>query len=189
MRRFLLLFCALFMALTPVTGMAGRDDEEECDFFPEDFTNEDCEQTKSVSVWIDNCRYLVGSCVRCKTGYVIDTDMYADGVDGCIQACDTSTCKSDTIWTAGNTGYQKKTNRSCSGADCVETIVYQCAAGYYGSSSNGTSGCSRCLTVAGMTGTSAAGSTAQTNCYIPSGTSGSDSTGFFTYTANSYYCN
>ncbi len=71
--------------------------------------------------------------------------------------------------------------------DCFETSAtsYRCAAGYYGTSSNGTSGCTKCTSP----GTSTAGSTSITRCYVPSGTTGSDSTGTFTYTSNCYWSN
>ena len=188
MKKFLLLFSALFVIIAPMTDAVGiNKDEEQCDVFPEDFVNDNCERTKNVSVWIDNCLYRVPSCTKCYDGYAIETDMYADGVDGCVPGCDPFTCKSDTTWTAGNTGYQKKTNRSCNtNNDCIETTVYQCAGGYYGTPTNGTSGCTRCPTGNGVTGTSPAGTTVATGCYV---TSGSDTGGSFTYTSNCFYSN
>ncbi|MBD5388985.1 hypothetical protein HDR63_01890 [bacterium] len=97
---------------------------------------------------------------------------------------------SDSSWSSGGTGYQKKVNRGCSNGSCVATSTsYQCAAGYYGAATTNTvPTCTRCPTVDGVTGTSPAGATAATGCYIPSGTTGSDATGAFTYADDSYYC-
>lgn len=113
-------------------------------------------------------------------------------VSGC--RCECSNCQSDTTWSAGNTGYQRRLIRTCdcsgSTATCKSNYEYRCAVGYYGSSTNGTSGCTRCPASGGIYGTTAAaGSTVITSCYIPSGSSFSDSTGSGTYTGNCYYKN
>ncbi len=139
--------------------------------------------------------YGIFSCTSCDAGY--ELTQQAASVPGCSneisfnvcrKSCD-GTCSDCTTsaWTAGNTGYQKRTYASCNTATCVCTkrTQYQCAAGYYGTSSNGTSGCSRCPS----NGSSTAGATAITSCYLPSGTTGSDSTGSYTYTSNCYYSN
>ena len=135
------------------------------------------------------------SCSRCETGYELTQQRATVPncsneilFNVCRKPCD-GTCSDCTTsaWTAGNTGYQKRTYASCNTATCVctKTAQYRCAAGYYGTSSNGTSGCTRCPS----SGSSAAGTTAITSCYLPSGTTGSDSTGSYTYTANCYYSN
>ena len=139
--------------------------------------------------------YGIFSCTSCDAGY--ELTQQAASVPGCSneilfnvcrKSCD-GTCSDCTTsaWTAGNTGYQKRTYASCNTATCVctKTAQYRCAAGYYGTSSNGTSGCSRCPS----NGSSTAGATAITSCYLPSGTTGSDSTGSYTYTSNCYYSN
>ena len=139
--------------------------------------------------------YGIFSCTSCDAG--CELTQQAASVPGCSneisfnvcrKSCD-GTCSDCTTsaWTAGNTGYQKRTYASCNTATCVCTkrTQYRCAAGYYGTSSNGTSGCSRCPS----NGSSTAGATAITSCYLPSGTTGSDSTGSYTYTANCYYSN
>ena len=139
--------------------------------------------------------YGIFSCTSCDAGY--ELTQQTASVPGCSneilfnvcrKSCD-GTCSDCTTsaWTAGNTGYQKRTYASCNTATCVCTkrTQYRCAAGYYGTSSNGTSGCSRCPS----NGSSTAGATAITSCYLPSGTTGSDSTGSYTYTSNCYYSN
>ncbi len=154
------------------------------------------------SEWEDICysNYAVRNCTKCD-----DLGRYALALRGPLDLpngdratyndcemyfCDNSTnCVSDSSWSNGNTGYQKKTSRSCISNRCQETTSYRCADGYYGSSSNGSSGCSRCPYADGYYGSSSAGSTSQTSCYMPSGRSGSDTTGQFTYAGNSYWCN
>lgn len=139
----------------------------------------------------------------CMTGYELTSTSYTSttcdtiySYDICTKACD-GTCSDCTSgsWTDGNTGYQQRTKKTCNTSTCVcfSSTEYRCASGYYGSSSNGTSGCTRCPSSGGVYGTSAAGSTAITSCYLPSGTtvSFSDSTGSgtATYTSDCYYTN
>ena len=141
----------------------------------------------------------VTNCTACKSGTGTEltnrgftssvcetTYLYQDCTTPCPDCTD---CTSDTSWSSGNIGYQKKVSRTCSCGTCVETPSYRCAAGYYGSSSNGTSGCTRCPSSGGVYGTSAAGSTAITSCYIPSGTSMTDDTGTYQFTSSCYYTN
>ena len=94
------------------------------------------------------------------------------------------------IWQDTEPGYQAAPNSAFLCDSCYETPLmdYRCATGYYGSSSNGTSGCTRCPSEDGATGTSTAGSTARTSCYMPSGTKFSNNTGSGQWTGNSYYC-
>lgn len=100
---------------------------------------------------------------------------------GCVVDVTCSDCESEG-WTAYSTGYQRKTTATCdvTNGTCTKTYSYRCAAGYYGSSTNGSSGCTRCTTTSStyttsalstkVRGTSAAGSTAQTSCYVGTGT-------------------
>ncbi|MDE6250295.1 MAG: hypothetical protein K2M34_01510 [Alphaproteobacteria bacterium] len=101
--------------------------------------------------------------------------------------CKCSNCNETSSWTAYGTGYQKYTGQACdcsSGtAQCKTTTKYRCAAGYYGSSTNGTSGCTQCPTP----GTSPNGATSVSQCYIPGNTSYSDTTGTFAYKCNCAY--
>ena len=139
---------------------------------------------------------MVYNCTQCSAGYKLDGGtVEVDGcsnaiqANGCILDCTgCSNCTSDTTWSAtGTAGYEKKVTRTCSCNTCNASTSYRCAAGYYGSSTNGTSGCTRCPSSGGVYGTSAAGSTAITSCYIPSGTSMTDSVGTYEYTSNCYY--
>lgn len=142
--------------------------------------------------------YVFTPCTSCAPGYTLTKTSFSQcgSLNPIFQVCDCvcSNCTSDAAYTAAGTGYQKKVNRTCecsSGtAKCTETTVYQCAVGYYGRSTNGTSGCTRCPSSGGVYGTTAAaGSTAITSCYIPSGSSFSDGTGSGTYTGDCYYQN
>ena len=110
-----------------------------------------------------------------------------DGVCMCVSpSCPTSkTCPStcpSTEWSAGNTGYEKRCNSSYQ-------CEYRCAAGYYGSTLNGTSGCTVCPVVMGGRTSDPGSNRLITDCYIPSGTSFSDTTGSGTYTSDCHYSN
>ena len=140
--------------------------------------------------------YRVQSCTRCESGYDLVTKTVSIPCAGtasyqtCQQQCTGCTnCISDKSWSAGNTGYEKKVTRTCDCNTCRTSTSYRCAAGYYGSSINGTSGCTRCPSSGGVYGTSASGSTAITSCYLSSGTSFSDDSGSGTYTSDCYYTN
>lgn len=99
-----------------------------------------------------------------------------------------SNCQS-TSWTSLTADYEKRTVATCNCGVCNTSTQYRCGEGYYGSSTNGTSGCNQCPMDGNTYGLSAAGSTAKTSCYILSGESLSDSTGTFTYTSDCYYTN
>lgn len=134
--------------------------------------------------------YVLWSCTTCNTGQSrISNSLQIEGSKnvsyytcGCTNGCST------TAWTAKSTGYEMRDY--CNTTNCTTTKQYRCAVGYYGTSTNGTSGCTRCPASGGVYGTTAAaGSTVITSCYIPSGSSFSDSTGSGTYTGNCYYKN
>lgn len=87
---------------------------------------------------------------------------------------------------------------------CTSSTEYRCSAGTYqsgdilchtmtdleGNTKTVCNGCYDCPSSEDdITGTSEAGSGSITSCYIPSGTTGSNTTGIFTYTGASYYCN
>lgn len=109
-------------------------------------------------------------------------------INGVYQKC--KSCSGSTgAWGAHNTGYEKRsvTACNCDGTKSTRT-EYRCAKGWFGSSTNGTSGCTRCPSSGGVYGTTdAAGSDAITKCYLPVETSMSDSTGTFTCSGKSYY--
>lgn len=116
-----------------------------------------------------------------------DIDPIEPKPDLCDGTCDD--CVSDGRWKHDffNSGYESHTVRTCNTFNCVcmERTQYRCAAGYYGSSINGTSGCTRCPSSGGVYGTSVADSNIKiTDCYM---TGGSDDTGTFTYTSKCYY--
>lgn len=138
----------------------------------------------------------ITSCTGCVTGYELVSKTIL--VSGCQNPISYKTCEAEcngicpggcstTSWTAFSTGYEQRRVGTCNTTTCIcmYDIEFRCAAGYYGSSTNGTPGCTACPSG----GTSAAGSTAQTNCYIPSGQTGSDATGTYTYTSNCYWKN
>lgn len=128
------------------------------------------------------------------------------------QSGGTYTCGSDNCissdWAAHRTGYEVQTYRYCSNNTCVSETKYRCAKNYYGTSTNGTSGCTKCSSsddnIATKSGskwvstgeksqgfTNAAGNTtAVTTCYIPR-LGGSemylDSTGAYEFNSNCYW--
>ncbi len=138
--------------------------------------------------------YAVYHCTGCKSGFTLDGNQGAINlsVAGCLNtvyegACVCKNCTTGS-WGAAGTGYEKRTY--CNSSTCTQTTQYRCAAGYYGTSTNGTSGCTSCKTAtSNNSATSTAGSTVITSCYIPSGTSFSDDKGSGTYNANCYYSN
>lgn len=89
-------------------------------------------------------------------------------------------------WGALSTGYESKVAATCNTTTgvCTKTTEYRCATGYYGSSTNGTSGCNECPS----SGTTAsAGATSISECCLASGTTGGDNTGTYTYTGDCCY--
>lgn len=123
------------------------------------------------------CKFTTGSTGICTP--------YPDCSSGCPN-CDTTT------WTAHSDGYQKRTVATCNTTYCIcsKNTEYRCATGYYGTSTNGISGCTRCPSSGGVYGiTASSGAKSITECYLPAGTTGSDNTGSFTYTGNCYYKN
>ena len=109
---------------------------------------------------------------------------YPDCSNGCTD------CES-TSWSAHSTGYEKRTTATCNTTTCVcsKKTEYRCTAGYYGTSTNGTSGCTKCPSSDGISGTTTAGAKNITSCNLPAGAIGSDTTGTLTYTKDCYYSN
>lgn len=104
-------------------------------------------------------------------------------------ACTSTNCRS-TSWVAHSTGYERRTRRYCSTAtQCTSVTQYRCAAGYYGRSLSGSTGCTPCPEngVSVPPDGDLVGFTAVTDCFIPSGTEITDSTGTYTYTNDCYY--
>ena len=89
------------------------------------------------------------------------------------------------VWTTTATGYEKQTMATFENGSCTAaTTSYRCANGYYGTSTNGTSGCTQCPSPGTST---AATNTSITQCYISAGKELSDVTGKYAYTQNCYY--
>lgn len=147
--------------------------------------------------------FIFKPCNVCKTPYSKQSTTFPDCglttsfADYC--GCNCGTCQ-DVSWQTYGTGYQRYTNNKCdcsgSTATCKATYSYQCDVGYYGSSTNGTSGCTKCPTATGVytnsarttlaSTTSTAGTTSVTGCNIPAGTY-YDVTGTFTLTSKCSY--
>ena len=183
-------------------------------------TYRNCASYTTMCVYQSGISRGVASCDKCNPGYELTQDYsnigacapedYTDIEDNiggvyrydytyCTKNCNTTTC-APTSWTAKGTGYEIRTNRTCSATGtsgtCNSTTQYRCAAGYWGSSTNGTSGCVPCpqwtgvYTDSGKTtlarGTSSAGTTAITGCYVSPGTY-YDVTGTLKTTSNCVY--
>lgn len=120
----------------------------------------------------------VKPCLLCSSGYHEENNK-------CVKDKTCSDCNS-TDWTAYSTGYERKTTATCNTSTgvCNKTYTYRCAVGYYGSSTNGTSGCTKCNTINGIQSTtSSAGQTSCTACCVDSGATGTNTKGAFKLTA------
>ncbi len=136
--------------------------------------------------------YYKQDCVSCPAGYTMTNISTSCSNITCRNCeCICSNCEPQYNVTNG-TGYLKDINRYCSCstgvATCKSSTTYKCAAGYYGTTSNGTSGCTKCPSGPnGETTTSAVNNNSTiAKCYIPSGTTGSDGTGSFKYSPACY---
>jgi len=112
------------------------------------------------------------SCTACRSGSTLTqaSIMLASNCTVTYKICECACSTSS--WAAANTGYEKRT--VCNQTTCAVTTEYRCAKGYYGTSTNGTSGCTPCPS----SGTTAsAGKTSRTACFIPNGGSFNDNTG------------
>lgn len=102
---------------------------------------------------------------------------------------------------SGSSTHQSRTVGSCSctsgSAQCTKTTQYRCRAGYYGSPSSSSSGCTKCTYTDGVAGTSDPdledwdndkfGNDTWGNCWIAAGASASDSTGSYSYKQKCYF--
>ncbi len=161
-----------------------------------------CEESNCYDPCWDTANESLPQCADGSTGgfQLLSREVPVTGCDLTFRECaynyctgfaENNICVSSKNWLAGTTeGYQVKYQRTCNADSwCDEHAVYQCAPGYYGTSTNGTSGCTRCPSSGGVYGLSDAGSTSITSCYMPAGTSFSDSAGAGQYTGNCYYSN
>lgn len=148
--------------------------------------------------------YLYYPCQYCVSPYTM-TDVALQSQCGQTKQfksceCICSNCNSES-WANYGTGYQRYISRTCdcggSSAICQTSYYYSCAAGYWGTSSNGTSGCSPCPPASDIytnsarttkaQGTSTDDATDITDCYIAPGTY-YDTTGTFTLSKLSNKC-
>ncbi len=130
----------------------------------------------------------------CPSGFAVETLTHYSQVcplnifqyEDCVTQCSgCSNCEDTGTWGAGNTGYEKRTKKTCNmtSCSCETSTVYRCARGYYGTSTNGTSGCTRCPRIdtadlfSPFGTTDSAGQISVYNCYIPAGTAFQDATG------------
>ena len=165
-------------------------------------TSRNCADYTAMCVYLSGTVTGVASCMTCNPGYELakttagitacsqsgDPSEDSGGINSytytyCTKNCSTSNC-APTAWSAKGTGYETRTNRSCSttgtSGTCNTSTQYRCAAGYYGSSSNGTSGCAQCAEAPSVytnsarttkaRGTSSAGTASQNGCYLVAGT-------------------
>ena len=138
---------------------------------------------------------IVSTCEECDTGWLLVSRELS--VDGCsnkytyqtcsrnliIDDCDPDNCKDDLLWSSPSAGanYVQKTNRSCWRGRCLETTVYSCTSGYYGTATATSQNCHACPD----SGKSAPGDNTEiTKCYS---TGGKDAAGDYKFMPNCYY--
>lgn len=141
-----------------------------------------------VNIYTGDC-LTVPNAVSCYGGATlksITVDLAAEGwgdiCDNVITqsqcVCECDNCESDGNWTRVSAGYERRISRYCTcdrTATCSQSYSYRCAAGYWGNTTNGTTGCTKCT--GSWTGannvtvypTSNPGSIAITGCYFPMG--------------------
>lgn len=128
---------------------------------------------------------------ECAPGLICFTDKYNDSL--CLTDCNAP--ESEPSWANTPPGLQDTPGQylyctPCDNEnDCEWGVRYRCAPGYYGTTKDGLTGCTKCPSSGGVAGRSDGGATSITQCYLPFGTTGSDSTGNFTYTSKCYYSN
>jgi len=198
------------MALTPNAHAASQQACELCKIFTYHLADEciktgGCELEEMYSLLEAKIDTLPASMRVTATQFLgtygdMIIDLYQSGQDpleicitinvcGDVECTGCTNCTSDADWSLGESGYLYKVSRKCNCNTCVESTLYQCAAGYYGSSTDGKSGCTQCPSSGGIVGMSNAGSTEITSCYIPANLTATDSTGTYTYTSDCFYTN
>ncbi len=146
----------------------------------------------------------IKSCTACNNGYTLKIKSITDccnqyNYGACIGNC-ASTCGNNTTeWkTTGTTGYETRVYEYCTGGTtCTKKTQYRCAAGYYGRTTNGTSGCTACPNrEKGATTTPDSGNNVDkiyistiTNCYFPAYKDIRGIDGTYQYTDTCYYKN
>lgn len=157
--------------------------------------------------------YAVVDCIACNIGYSYETsDTVCPNIEyqACVSCDCHQICANSVKWeSTGTEGYERgltaDANRprcDCSTRKCLNAFsetAYRCAAGYYGSSTDGTSGCTMCPTWTGVytnpartilaRGTNSAGNKNITSCYFRKGGTYYDNTGTFTLDSVCSYTN
>lgn len=129
---------------------------------------------------------IVKSCTSCNDGYVLTADSkygpvmelerslagnhcaLFEGLHYCKAPakCSASNCDINSGWKDTHAGYQAYIKYSCDSNDkCVSAITkYRCATNYYGTTTNGTSGCTACPSGKFCPAGSTSASACQVNC-------------------------
>ena len=150
-------------------------------------TDSDFGMTTCYKVSGSSTYYRVYLCMLCPDGTEkVSKTFTSECGNITYDVCETPCTPDDDFVATGNAGYEKKTTCTSSGLSATQ---YRCAAGWYGSSSNGTTGCTKCPSSNESTATaqSAAGTTDISGCYIPAGNSFSDGAGAGKYASNCGY--
>lgn len=164
-----------------------------------DVTNSHCSVT-TVECWytVAGNGHTLKSCTGCKTPYTLVSDgnfgdtscnsqtSFRLTMNTCKCIC--SSCTDTGTWTAKGTGYEQRTGKGCdcsgSTAVCKNTTHYRCAKGWYGTTTNGTSGCTQCPS-SGTTKDGGADSIS--DCYLPGDTTYSNTYGKYAYKCDCPY--
>ncbi len=150
-----------------------------------------CAVAVESSCWYDNygnVGVIVKTCPQCVAGArrvanTVDTSICTELT---YYTC-TCTTTGTTDWADSATGYQ---SRKAHNSSCEVVDVYRCAAGYYGKSTDGKTGCTRCPTGGGATvngSSSVYNNDSIVDCYLPSGTAFTNEIGAGKYGTSCYY--
>lgn len=141
--------------------------------------------------------WILRNCYTCRNNkksdlISVDAPCGSYRIYGCIDCTSGCTnCESDLMPQPYKEGYVRSQNRQCLNCACqVTSNYYACAPGYYGTSTDGNTGCTRCPASGNTYGTTATyGTQSITYCYIPSNTDITDDTGTYRFTSTCYYKN
>lgn len=145
----------------------------------------------------------IKSCKSCKSGFVLKSKTVTDcgktyKYNTCSGTCSATCGDNTTEWTTVKRGYETREYEYCiAGTTCKKKTQYRCATGYYGTSTDGSSGCTSCPSrLFGATTTppnnpdsaSIFLSVGITACYFPAYTDINDEpSGTYHYTDTCYY--
>lgn len=168
-----------------------------CTSLSTDFSDEHCSDQGQIYLDLDGrgkSHIAIPTCKKCDAGYkLVDKNWNFNDCTVIYQECGCAGCTNCNYkgtWLKGNLGYEKRSVDKCNCNTCNRVTEYRCAAGYYGSSTNGTSGCTRCPSSGVVYGTNTAGNnTSRTSCCIPANTTMSDAGGKHIFTSSCCYTN